>query len=316
MNTLDQFAAFLYRAQNVAFEETRDKIPTVYTDYTKSGDVSKADYRDVTGIKLGPLGYTAQGGQVHKDEYAPGTERVLKFKKLTTSVITPEELIDDMYNGNRVDKDKVKLFINMTKDFAESANWAYEIICNNFQQNGTSTTATSFWPGKGRDQLALFSTSHVTVKGTPVTWSNRQTVAPLNQVTLMEGVTMLEAIPDETGRPLGSVKNVTIVTGRYWEWRVPELIKTVNGQPDTPNNNPNAMHVRGVKWRHVLNPYLAATDATWMIQDDDVHQLTHFMKKKATYSKDIDIYTGNQINRCVTRFAIDFLTAKGVMSNQ
>lgn len=315
MNTLDQFAAFLYRAQNVAFEETRDKIPTTYTEYTKPGDVSKADYRDVTGIKFGALGFTAQGGQTHKDEYAPGTERVLAYKKFTISVITPEELIDDMRSGNRVDRDKVKLFLEIPKDFAESANWSYEIICSQFQQSGTSTTATNTWPGAGRDALALFSTSHVTTKGTPVTWSNRQTVAPLNQVTLMEGVTMLEAIPNEQGMPLGSVRDVTIVTGRYWEWRVPELIKTVNGQPDTPNNNPNAMHVRGVRWKHVLNPYLAATDATWMILDDSVHGLTHFMKKKATYSKDVDIYTGNQINRCMTRFAIDFLTAKGAMLN-
>lgn len=314
MNTLSQFAAFLYRCQNVAFEETRDNIPTVYTEYTKKGDVSKADYRDVTGIKLGPLAFTAEGGQVHKDEYVAGTERVTKFKKFTIAVVTPEELMDDMFNGNRVDKDKVKLFVNMTKDFAESAAWTYEVIATLFQQSGTSTTATNTWPGAGRDSLALFSASHVTTAGTPITWSNRQTVTPLNQIALMEGVTMLEAIPNERGRPLGAVRNITIVAGRYWEWRIPELITSV-GQPDTFNNQKNAMNLRGVKWNFVLNPYLAATDATWMLLDNDVHGLTAFMKKKATYSNDVDIYTGNTINRCMTRFAIDFLTAKGALLN-
>ena len=314
MNTLDQFAAFLYRAQNVAFEETRDKIETVFTKYTKPGDVSKADYRSVTGVKLGPLGYTNQGGQVHKDEYAAGTELVVKYKKYSIAVITPEELIDDMYNGNRVDKDKVKLFVNMTKDFAESATWSYEIICSQFQQLGTSTTATNSWQGKGRDGLALFSTSHVTTKGTPVTWSNRQTVAPMNQISLMEGVTMLESIPDETGRPLGSVRNIGVVHGRYWEWRAPELITSV-GQPDTFNNQKNAMNLRNVKWVDILNPYLSATDATWMLIDLDDHKLMHLMKKKATFSKDVDIYTGNQINRCVTRFATVFDSAKGALLN-
>jgi hypothetical protein len=239
---------------------------------------------------------------------------VLKFKKFTVAVVTPEELIDDMYNGNRVDKDKIKLFINMTEDFAQSATWTYEVICSLFQQSGTSTTATNTWPGAGRDALALFSTSHVTTAGTPVTWSNRQTVVAMNQVALMEGVTMLEGIPNERGRPLGSVKNIGLVHGRYWEWRVPELIKSV-GQPDTFNNQPNAMNLRGVKWTPILNPYLSSTDATWMLLDMDNHQLTHFMKKKATYSKDVDIYTGNQINRCMTRFAIDFLSAKGALLN-
>ena len=317
MNTLDQFAAFLQRAQDVAFEETRDDAPVCYTQYTKPGKTSKADYRSMTGVKLGPLGFTNIGGQTHKDEYAQGTELVIKYKKFTIAVVTPEELVDDMYSGNRVDDDKVELFLDIPKDMAESATWSYEIICSAFQQLGTSTTATNTWQGAGRDGLALFSTSHVTTKGTPVTWSNRQTVGPMNQLLLMEGVTMLEAIPNEQGRPLGSVREVGIVHGRYWEWRVPELVKSL-GQPDTPNNNPNAMHLRNVKWVPILNPYLAATDATWMILDlgTEGHKLLHLMKKKATFSSDVDVYTGNQINRCMTRFAIAFDSAKGAMSNQ
>jgi hypothetical protein len=314
MNTLEQFQAFLYKAQNKAFEETRDKFEKVYTQYTRPGNTSKADYRSVTASRLGPMGYTNQGGQVHKDEYAPGTERVLKFKKFTIAVITPEELMEDMYDGGRVDEDKVELFKNMTKDFADSATWTCEIIASDFQLRGTSTTATNTWPGAGRDALALFSTSHVTSKGTPVTWSNSQTSAPMNQLTLMEGVTMLENIPDETGRPLGAVRRIGIVHGRYWSWRVPELIKSVQ-QPDTANNNPNALNLRKIEYVPILNPYLGASETSWMLLDLDNHQLLFFTKKKPTYSKDVDVYTGNQINKCVTRIAIDFDSAKSALKN-
>lgn len=314
MNTLDQFAAFLYKTQNRAFEETRNKIETVYTEYTKEGDTSKADYRDVTASRLGPMGYTTQGGQVHTDEYAPGTERVLKYKKFTIAVITPEELMDDMFNGGRVDEDKVKLFANMTKDFADSAAWTCEIITTDFQLRGTSTTATSTWSGAGRDGLALFSASHVTTKGTPVTWSNLQTASAMNELALTEGVTMLENIPDETGRPLGAVKRIGICYGRYWEWRVPTLLKAVN-QPDTDSNNPNSLKLRGIEWVPILNPYLGASETSWMLIDLDNHELRRFMKQKAKYSKDVDVYTGNQINKATMRYAIDHLSSKGVLRN-
>lgn len=314
MNTLDQFSAFLYKAQNRAFEQTRDKIPTVYTKYTKEGDTSKADYRSVDAVRLGPMGYTPLGGQNHQDEYAPGTERITKYKKFTISVITPEELMKDMFNGGRIDEDKVKLFARMTKDFADSAAWTCEVITTDFQLRGDSTTATNTWPGAGRDGLALFSTAHVTTKGTPVTWSNLQTAGPLNQLTLMEGVTMLENIPDETGRPLGAVRRIGIVYGRYWEWRIPELLKSVK-QPDTNNNNPNALNERDIDWVPILNPYLGSSDTSWMLLDLDNHELLRFMKEKPTYSKDIDVYTGNQINRCMMRYAIDFDSAKAALLN-
>ncbi len=314
MNTLDQFAPFLYKTQNRAFEETRDKLDTIYTKYTKVGDTSKADYRDVTGTRLGPMAFTAQGGVTHTDEYAPGSERVLKYKKFTIAVVTPSELMEDMMDGGRIDDDKVKLFANMTNDFAASANWTCEIICTDFQLRGTSTTATTTWSGAGRDTLALFSASHVTTAGTPVTWSNLQTSAPMNQLTLMEGVTMLENIPSERGQQIGGVKRIGICYGRFWEWRIPELLKTVN-QPDTPNNNVNALTARSIEYVPILNPYLGAAETSWMLLDLDNHELRRFMKKKATYSKDVDIWTGNQINKCEMRFAIDHLSSKGVLRN-
>lgn len=314
MNSLSQFNAFLYKAQDKAFEETRDKFETVYTEYTKPGKTNKGDYRSVTGSKLGPLGFTAEGGKNHTDEYNVGTERVTKFKKFTISVVTPEELVEDMYNGGRVDEDKIEMFADIPKDMASSAVWTCEVITSDFQLRGTSTTATSTWPGAGRDGLALFSTSHVTAAGVPVTWSNLQTSSPMNQMTLAEGVTMLENIPDERGRPLGAVKNVGIVHGRYWSWRVGELLKT-QLQPDTPNNNTNILNQRGIKWTTILNPYLGSTETSWMLIDLDNHQLLRFMKKKPTFSNDVDVNTGNKITRCVMRYAIDFDSAKAVVRN-
>lgn len=314
MNTLDQWTDFLYKCQDEAFEEATENPEVIYTKYTKKGKSNKADVRTVTGMKLGPAGFTTQSGQAHLDEYAPGSTRITKYKKFTIAVITPEELETDMMSGGRIDRDNLEPFVNMTADMAESHEWAFEVICTDFLTRGTSPTATSTWPGAGRDGLAEFSASHVTTKGTPVTWSNSQTGASMNALVLMEGATMLENIPDETGRPQTGVKRIGIHHGRYWEWRVPELIKTLN-QPDTLNNNRNAMLLRDIEWVDILNPYLSSTDTSWELIDLKNHRQEHYMKQKPTMNRDVEARTGNKIVRAVSRFAIDFQTAKGVLRN-
>lgn len=315
MNTIDQWAAFLLRSQNRAFEEARKSYPTVYDQFTKKGDTSKADYRSVTAAKLGPAGYTPLGGATHTDEYAPGTEQIIKYKKYTIAVITPEEIKWDMVTADgRVDKDQVRPFAQMSKDMGESMEWTKEIICTDFQLRGAATTVTNSWQGTVRDGLALFSASHVTTKGTPVTWSNYPSAAAMNMLSIVEGVTMLENIPSETGRPGSNVRRIGIVHGRYWSWRVPELIKSLQ-QPDTFNNNPNLMKVRPIEWVPILNPYLGSAETSWELVDLDNHEQLRLEKTEPTFSKDTDVYTGNDINRAVMRFAICADSAKGVLKN-
>lgn len=317
MMTLDQFTNFIYSTQDLAFEEKRDKVPRVYSKYTRSVDDENADHRSVTGVKLGPAAYTPFGGQSHLDEYAPGTTLVVKPKKLTISVITPHELETDMYANGRIDDDKVKFFSNMGRDMNDSHEWAWELLNTDFQLRGTSTTATSFWQGAGRDGLALFSTSHVTTKGTPVTWSNSQTSGPMNALALMEGATMLENIPDETGRPQGSIGRIGIVHGRYWSWRIPELLKAVR-QPDTMNyGTPNALNERydPVEWVPIQNPYLGSTETSWMLINLDKNDLCFWMKEKPTIRRDTEPRTGNKIVVYYSRVATFFESAKCALLN-
>jgi len=319
MMTIDQWSAFLFKAQDKAFIEQRDNTPVTYTAYTREGNMKNADYRDVTAVGLGPAGYTPLGGQAHLDEYQAGTELVIKPKKLTIAVITPEELEEDMLNNGRIDEDKAKIFSDMATDTADAHTWAFEVLCTDFQLRGTSTTPTAFWQGAGRDGLALFSTSHVTSKGVPVTWSNRQTTGPLNAVTLAEGVTMLENIPNEAGRPQSSIKRIGIVYGRYHSWRIPELLKATS-QPDTANlGNPNILG-KGVRYDNIqfvpiLNTFLGPTETSWMLIDLDRNPLMHFMKSKPKNNRDVEPRTGNNIFRTRSRFATGFSSARGALLN-
>jgi hypothetical protein len=317
MNNLLQFDAWLTKTQNVAFEEKRDALETIYDKFTKEGDVSEADYRSVTATGLGQMGFTPLGGSNHRDTYAPGTERVTTFKKFTNSVILPEELIEDMYNNGRVKKDKVKLFSRIGDDFLESANWTREVITADFILRGNSTTATNTWPGTFRDGLALCSTSHVTTKGVAVTWSNLQSASAMTQLALLEGLKMLADVPTEEGRPQGAVGDVLLVYGRYNMHRVAELLGS-DLQPDTANNTINVLAKKIPGFGRiipVLNPYLGTTFSGWALIDAKNHSLMRFEKKKPTISKDTDINTGNRINRVVMRYAIDADSAKGIVLN-
>jgi hypothetical protein len=317
MNTLSQFENMLNKTQNRLFEEKRDGLETIYDKYTKEGDSSEADYRSFTVTKLGQMGYTPLGGSNHRDTYAAGSTRVTTFKKFTTSVILPEELIEDAEKNSRVKKDSAKLFQRIPEDMVESANWTREVITADYIARGNSSTATNTWPGTFRDGLALASTSHVTTKGTVVTWSNLQTGSDMTQLALLEGLTLLANVPTEEGRPQGSVGDVYLVYGRAKMFRVKELLGT-DKEVGTANNTINPLKGKNEGFGRiipVLNPYLSNTFSGWALIDSKNHELLRFEKKAPTMSQDIDVNTGNRIKRCVMRYAIDADSAKGYVLN-
>lgn len=316
MNTLKEFDAWLTKAQNVSFEQKRASLDTIYTKFTREGDVSEEDYRSVDSAGLGQMAFTPEGGSNHRDTYKVGTERVVKFKKFTQSVITPEEIREAMRNNGRVKKDKVKRFAKITEDLLESANWTREVITADFVLRGNSTTVTNTWAGTFRDGLALASTSHTLLKSAS-TWSNLQTASAMTQLALLEGVTMLANIPDETGRPQGAVGDVYLIHGRFNMHRVVELLGT-STTPDSANLtvNPLAKKIDGIgRIIPVLNPYLGDSFSGWALVDSKNHQLLRFEKWQPRLTSDTDINTGNFVNRCVMRYAIDADSAKGFVLN-
>lgn len=316
MNTLKEFDAWLTRAQNLSFEQKRESLETCYDKFTREGDVSEEDYRSVDSAGLGQMGFTSEGGSNHRDSYKAGTEIVVKFKKFTISVITPEEIREAMRNNGRVKKDKVKRFAKITEDFMESANWTRETITADYILRGNSTTVTNTWAGAFRDGLALASTSHTLLKS-GTTWSNLQTASAMTQLALLDGLTMLSNVPDETGRPQGSIGDVYLVHGRFNQFRVTELLQTMT-TPDTANLtvNPLAKKIPGYgRIIPMLNPYLGDTFSGWALIDAKNHMLYRFEKWPPRLTSDTDINTNNMVNRAVMRYAIYPDSAKGYVLN-
>lgn len=315
--TLDLFKDFIYATQDRAFVEERTDIPRTYTKYTRKCSTENADFRSVTGVKLGPAAYTPLGGQSHLDEYAPGKTLIIKPKKLTIAVLTPHELETDMFNNGRINDDKVKFFYKMGSDMQDSHEWAWELLCTDFFKKGTSATPSTFWQGPGRDGLPFFSASHVTTKGVPVTWSNIMPPGPMNLLSLTDGVGQLEAIPDERGRQQGAIKRIGIYHGSYWAFVIPELLKS-KMQPNSVNfGTVNALTNRDedIEWVPILNRYMGPTDTTWGLINLDQNDMCFWIKEKPTPRRDVIPRTGSKLTEYYSRVATFFESAKCAVRN-
>jgi hypothetical protein len=316
-NSLAQFSNLLTKVVDKGFRDTKAQIATYIDKYTKEGDTSQGqDYRSTTAVGLGQWAYTSEFGQFHRDSFEPGQERTSTWVKYTNGVTVSEELLLYMARNSRVREDKIKMFQDINQEFKDTWAWTKEVIGTLFQTSGTSTTATTAWPGAGRDSLALFSASHTTLKAPVVTCSNIQGAQSLTQLAIQEIITILRNIKNDEGRPQRGVGKILIQVGPYWEWRMPEIMGTAK-QVDTANNNINVLTDQGkaaqrTKVEFIVNDYLAADDTSWMVLDENYHQLMRFEALEPMFSKEKDIATGASIFKSTAIFGIDHLSWRGV----
>lgn len=317
-NTLAEFDAVLFKAQNLFFEQKRGELETIYDKFTRPGDVSEEDYRSADVAGLGLMAFTPLGGKNHQDSYKMGNEIIVRFPKFTISLITPEEVRKAMMNNGRVKKDKVKLFSRTAEDFMDSAHKTREYITADFGIRANSTTATKTWAGTFRDGLALASSSHTLLKSGS-TWSNLQTGSAMTQLALLDGLAMLANVPDENGFPQGSVGDVYLIYGPYNQFRVTELLKTPT-TPDTANLTVNPLAQKRERAGTgniipILNPFFGDSFTGWLLVDAKNHKLLRFEKEEPQMMNERDISTGNYISRCMMRYNIYADSAKGLVQN-
>lgn len=318
-NDLKQFVAILGRNQEISFYDTAPSDESVYDKYTKKGDTGgEQDYRSVTQVGLGPWAQTAEFGQYHKDSYEPGQERVSSWYQLTNGVQVSEQLIYYMASSSRVGKNKAQMFTDINQQFRDTYQWTIEQICALFQTSCRSTTKSGFWPGAGRDGLALVSASHTTIKSPQVTNNNAQGAMPLSELAIAEAISMMSMMRGDEGRPQGFVKSVLVVTGRYWQWRMNQ-ISSADMQMDSMSNNKSVLtsgkSAYKTKINYLINPYLSDTDTSWLVLDENRHQLTFFEARAPFFSRDKDIATGAQIYKASAYAGIDFLSYRGVVQS-
>jgi len=319
-NDLKQFVAILGRNQEISFYDTQPTEDSVCDVYTKKLDTGgEQDYRSVTQVGLGPWEQTGEFGQFHKDSYEPGQERVTKWYQLTNGVMVSDQLIYYMASSSRVGKNKAKMFTDINQQFKDTYQWTIEQICSMFQTQCRVATASGFWPGAGRDGLSLCSASHTTIKSPLVTNNNAQGSMPLSELAIAEAISMLGAMRDDAGKPQGFVRSVLVVVGRYWQWRMAQ-ISSADMQMDSMSNNKSVLTSGKKAYKtainYVVNPYLSDTDTSWMVLDENRHQLMFAEARAPFFERDKDIASGAQTFKASAIVGIDFLTYRGFVQSQ
>lgn len=319
-NDVAQFTYLLKRVQELNFYDTRTDLPSAYSEFTKEGPTDQgADYRSSTSVGLGQWGQTSEFGQFHKDAYEPGQERVSNWYKITNGVLVSDLLLLYAARNQRVKDDKAGMFKDINKQFKDTYHWTVESICTLFQTAARTTTASGFWPGTGRDLLALASASHTSIKSPVVTNNNAQGAMPLSELAIAEAISMMRNMVDDAGRPQGFITEVLVVVGPYWQHRMAQ-IDSAEKQLDVMNNNPNVLKAGKKQYRttidYMINPYLANNDTSWMVIDKKYHRLMFFESLAPQLdTKEKDVSTGATIFKAMAIVGIDHLSYRGYVQS-
>lgn len=227
------------------------------SSYAKFMDVKPMDRGQFINYRVAGFGQHAQRSELEQityDQYEFGEVQTVTPLNWALGLRVSQEAIEDLQANPYGDFSQARLaaYGEITRRFRKSATWTVEVQCANIFLNCTSTASAYV----GRDGLALASASHVSLKNPQTTWSNAPTAASLSHVQIMNGITSLMTIPDDTGNYVPVEDSYKVLVSPYNYFRLMDILKT-KGQVDTNNNNTNPLDNFTIK--PVVDPYLGPT---------------------------------------------------------
>lgn len=228
--------------------------------YSKFMDVIPMDRGQFINYRLAGFGQHAQRTELELityDDYAFGETQTVNPLNWALGLRVSQEAMEDLQANPYGDFAQARLaaYSEVSRRFRKSATWTVEVQCANIFINCTSTAAAYVQ----RDGLALGSASHVSLKNPVTTWSNLPTAASLSHVQIMNGITSLMTIPDDTGNFVPIEYEYKVLVSPYNYFRLTDILKT-KGQVDTNNNNTNPIGSdSNFTIKPVVSQYLGAT---------------------------------------------------------
>jgi hypothetical protein len=264
--------------------EVEGKATTTFEKFMK---VESMDRGQEINYRIGGFGKHSERDEyepIQYDQYEFGESQTVNPKNFGTGLRVSEEVVQDLQDAGTSDpynRAKLAAFSEVTRRFRRSANWTVEVECANIYINGTATTA----PYVQRDNLALFSASHVSLKNPPITQSNLQTAASLSAVQIQSAITSLATHVDDTGAPLPISDAYKVMVSPYNMFRLQDILKT-KGQVDSNNNNTNPLDNFSIS--PVINQHLGASNKGFYVIDPSVATTRWLWRLKPNFSKEGD----------------------------
>lgn len=255
--------------------------------YEKIFNVKNMDRGEFVDYRIAGLGKFTERGELEDvtyDQLEFGETQTTLPKNWGSGFRISEEVVEDLADAGPNDgiiRSKLGSYADVVRRWRRSATWTVEVECANRLLNGTSTAAAYV----GRDALALFSASHVTLKNPTTTQSNLATHASLSPTSLASMRRTLDTQLDDRGDYLPDNEGFLLVVSPLNDDRAYEILNT-RGQVDSANNNVNTLNQ--YKMEVVVNKYLGTTFAGYYLLAKGVHTLNWYWRKKPEFKQDTD----------------------------
>lgn len=207
-------------------------------------------FDDLRVASLGAFADKPEGAAIQYD--VPLEDQVIRYEPFTFGLgfrITEEMQEDDLYG----------VMVKMTRQLAMAAAHAMEVQAHRILNTGFSTTGGSGLTAAGFDALALFSATHVLLRGG--TRANKMVTDEDLSVTAVEhAMDLAETWVNHSGMPTPWKPSLIIVPPQL-KWVAKEIIDS-ELKPYTGDNEINPLGGEGL--RYMVSHYLTDSDSWYM----------------------------------------------------
>lgn len=277
-----------------AWEAETPEQSAVYPKYCEVGDFSRGEFVD---IQVGGLGAPLQRAtleDIDYDSYVVGPElRVIPVNYGRGFRMAQEDLDDIADSGpwDGTNLAKMGSYQDVMRRWKRSCTIRVEQTMASKILNGTTAGAYA-----GRDNLALLSASHVTLKNPPQTQGNVTTGSSPSQANLYNAITALDTQLDDRGDWIENTGGYILLYGPANNMRIGEILKT-DRQLDTHNWNKNLLMNEDIT--PVQCKYLGASYTGWWLISKNRNPLHWKWRQKPKYDENVD-FDANAVKYKVT----------------
>lgn len=276
------------------------KQPKHYMEYFQMETSDKAYEEIVESVGFGLAPAKDEGASIKYDSDGEGYKSRFNNKVYGLGyIITREAMEDNLYK---------KLSEKRSSELARSMNATKCIVHANTLNRGFNAAFT------GGDGVPLFSNAHPTRSGNQ---SNLLPAADLSELAIENAVTEIMLMENSRGIKIAAQSKTLVVHPSNWanaQRILSSDLQSGNAADSTNTNNVNALKLKGMITKIVMDPYLTDPDA-WYVTTDIPYGLLSFERRKMEFKKDNDFDTENAKAKATERYTQGWGDWRGVLGS-
>ncbi|MBU0959737.1 MAG: Mu-like prophage major head subunit gpT family protein [Nanoarchaeota archaeon] len=272
-----------------------NSYPEQYSQIFNVHTSSKNFEEDAMTTGLGLFPVKEEGAAVAYDDPVQGWKKRYTHVEYGLAFRVSEVMQED---------DLYSIMAKMGKALGKGAAESVEIVCADIFNNGFSTATANLGP----DGKSLFATDHPLYKAGGTEQNRLTTDADLSVTSLRQAINDVADMRDHANLRQNT-KPVKLLTHPNEEFAAIELLKSTL-RHDTAENATNAFKKWGLT--PIVNNFLTASKAWFLIADKDDHDLNFFWRRKFKVKTGEDFDTGDLKTKGTMRFVTSWGDFRGV----